>query len=111
VARRDRADLVPYDKAIDAIKTFRADKLARPLQGFGYRQYPRLREEIQSVSGGITGAASRPTDSQMLRLKELEDETSATLADATKMLNDLVVPINEALKGRPVISLGGGPRQ
>ncbi len=110
VARRDRADLAPYDKAIDAIKAFRADKLARPLQGLGYRQYPRLREEIQSVSGGITAAASRPTDSQMLRLKELEDETAATLADAAKMLSDLVGPINDALKGRPVISIGGGPR-
>lgn len=106
VVRRDRGDVAPFDKAIDAIKAFRSDKLVRPAQGLGYRQYPRLREEIQSLNGGITGSANRPTDSQMLRLRELEEETNATFADATKMFTDLVGPINEALKGRPVISIG-----
>lgn len=109
VARRDRADLAPYDKAIDAIKSYRLTKLTRPVPSFGYRQYPRLREELQSLGGGIAGAAARPTDGQMVLLGELEAATAVTMTEVNKMLVDLVGPINESLKGRPVISLGGPP--
>ena len=45
----------------------------------------------------------------MVLLVELEAETAVTMTEVNKLFVDLVGPINESLKGRPVISLGGPP--
>src|SRR5437763_4430901 len=47
------AAIAAVQTALTKLKAFRDDELARPLQGLGYRQYPRLREEVQTLSGMI----------------------------------------------------------
>ena len=38
-------------QALDTLKKFKDEELVRPIPGLGYRQYPRLREDVQSLSG------------------------------------------------------------
>ena len=59
---------------IEELKRLRDEQMVRPVPGLGYRQYPRLREEVQSISGMVTRPPNRPTDGQSLRLKELTEE-------------------------------------
>ena len=47
--------------ALSQLKQFKDSVLARPLPGLGYRQYPRLREEVQTVSGMISRPMMPPT--------------------------------------------------
>src|SRR5207245_1265502 len=61
------AAIAAVQTALTKLKSFRDDELARPLQGLGYRQYPRLREEVQTLSGMIGRAIAPPTDPAMGR--------------------------------------------
>lgn len=83
------------------LRTFRDDKLARPLQGLQYRQYPRLREEIQSLSGGVSRPQEKPTDSQSLRLRELVDETTALEGELQAIVATEIARVNQLLSGTP----------
>jgi len=90
----------------ERLATFR-DGLTRPTPTFGYRQYPRLREEIMSLDRAIASGSARPTDAQMLRLGELRDEAASTdrrLADVVAAVEAL----NRLLADRPAISTGRG---
>jgi hypothetical protein len=40
-------------QAIEALRKLRDDELARPIPGLGYRQYPRLREDVQSLAASF----------------------------------------------------------
>jgi photosystem II stability/assembly factor-like uncharacterized protein len=87
------------------LATFR-DGLTRPTPTFGYRQYPRLREELTTLSGAIAGGSARPTDPQMLRAGELRAEVAAmegALAEAVAAVEAL----NRMLADRPIITTEG----
>jgi hypothetical protein len=70
----------------------------------GYRQYPRIREEITSLSGAVSRGASRPTEGQALRIKELAEELDRAVAALNKIQTEQVGRINEMMKGTPYIS-------
>jgi adenylosuccinate lyase len=90
------------------LKDFRDTKLARPIQGLGYRQYPRLREEVQSLSGSVSRSISRPTDAQVLRQGELVQETQETQQQLQAMVNTRIAKLNQLLKNLPHVMLPGG---
>jgi hypothetical protein len=83
------------------LRAFRDEKLARPIQGLGYRQYPRLREEIQSLSGAVGRPQEKPTDSQTLRLRELTDETAALEGELQAIVSTEIARVNQLLAGTP----------
>jgi len=93
--------------AHDRLARFRGE-LTRPTPTFGYRQYPRLREELRSLFSAINGVAARPTDAQELRLGELRDEVHTTQSNLTAALADVEV-VNRMLADRPVIITGRRP--
>src|SRR5207247_912642 len=68
------AALTAVQTAISKLRQFRDDELARPLPGLGYRQFPRLREEVNSLSGVVARAIAPPTDQAVGRMKELDVE-------------------------------------
>jgi hypothetical protein len=96
--------------AMTKLKTFRDDELARPLPGLGYRQYPRLREEVQSLSGVIARAPAPPTDPQTLRVRELEAETTQAEAKLQAIINDDIRKVNSLLSGMPHVITAPAPR-
>ncbi len=90
-------------KTIEALKTWRDADLARPLSGFGYRQYPRLREDVQSLAGAV-GRGFRPlTEGEKLRMKELADLTAQAAAKLNGILDGGIATINAALTSMPRI--------
>ena len=91
--------------ALDAVKKLRDEDLTRPYPNMGYRQYPRIREEIQSVSGAVSRAAARPTDGQALRAKELAQELDQAIATLNRIQTEQIGRINEIMKGMPFVTV------
>ena len=87
------------------IKEFRNDELKRPINGLGYRQRPRLREEIRSLARGVDGTSARPTDPQILRMKELDEETEAIVRRYNSIVENEVAEINQILRDFPQVSV------
>ncbi|MBK6487728.1 MAG: hypothetical protein IPF98_12810 [Gemmatimonadetes bacterium] len=96
------------DAAIVDLRTLRDERLQRPVQGLGYRQYPRLREEVQSLYGAVTRSLTRPTDSQVQRAGELVTESSEAQRALGVIVTGRVARINQLLKNLPhIMGLGG----
>jgi len=90
--------------ALDTTKKLLEEDLTRPSPGMGYRQYPRLREEIQSLAGSVSRAVARPTEPQLLRMKELQEELDGAIARFTRIQNEQIAKINEMMKAAPYIA-------
>ena len=93
--------------ALADLRKLRDEKLLRPLAGLGYRQYPRLREEVNSLLGSVTRPVSRPTDAQALRHTELIGETSQVQQELNTIVTGRIAKLNELLKNLPHVITGG----
>jgi hypothetical protein len=89
--------------ALKKIADLRDEKVARPLQGLNYRQYPRIREELQQLAGQINGAAAAPTRAQLLRLGEIKGETTQILGEVDTVINTVIQNVNAKIAGKPFI--------
>jgi hypothetical protein len=109
--QQQSAVLPDIDATIKDLRHFRDSVLARPLPGLGYRQYPRLREEAQTVSGMVSRPMMPPTAGELLRMKELGTEADQAQARLDGIVNGRIAKINQSLSGtqhvitppRPVI--------
>ena len=101
---RDDVELVSESvgTALQEVKAFQ-NKLQRPIPGLGYRQYPRLREELRSLGREIGSGVSRPTDPQLLRLGELEEETAQIVSELNHLLATTIGDLNNSLGSLPKI--------
>ena len=88
--------------ALQEVKALQ-DKLQRPIPGLGYRQYPRLREELRSLSRAILGATSKPNKGQLTRLEELEAETETLVGEYNQILRTTIRELNQMLGAYPRI--------
>lgn len=107
-APNEKAAIDEARGALDELREFRDAQLTRPLAGLGYRQYPRLREEVQSLYGSVTRSLTRPTDPQMLRKGELNTETGAAEQRLNAIITGRIAKLNGLLKNLPHIILAGG---
>jgi photosystem II stability/assembly factor-like uncharacterized protein len=89
--------------ALRAVTRLRDDDLTRPYPNMGYRQYPRIAQEIQSLSGAVSRAPFRPTDGQLLRTKELAAELEQAVAALTRIQTEQIGRINDLMKTAPFI--------
>jgi len=96
---------------IGELRHFRDSVLARPLAGLGYRQYPRLRDEVQTVSGMVTRPLMPPTAGEMLRMGELKTEADQAQARLDAIVQNRISKINQALSGTPhvIVPQRAGP--
>mgnify|MGYP001315655075 CR=1 FL=1 len=90
---------------LQMVKEFRNDELKRPINGLGYRQRPRLREELRSLARGVDGTSARPTDPQILRMKELDEETESVVRRYNSIVENEVAAINQILRNFPQVSV------
>jgi photosystem II stability/assembly factor-like uncharacterized protein len=90
-------------QALAKLRAFKDEELARPLPGLGYRQYPRLREDVQSMAGYLNRGFRAPNDGERTRLKDLTDQVARAEAKLDGMVNADIATINEALKPVPHI--------
>ena len=89
--------------ATDALKTLRDSELARPLPGLGYRQYPRLRENVQSLAGSVQRGFRPPSEGEKLRMMELTDQTKQAAAKLNAIISNQIAKVNQATKALPHI--------
>jgi len=94
--------------ALDELKRLRAT-LVREAP-FGYRYPPRLREEVQSLGGSINSAIAPPTEPQMLRLREVTEETQKAVADLNAIIGGSIRRVNEKLSSQPHVMTGAPVR-
>jgi len=96
---------------IGELRHFRDSVLARPLAGLGYRQYPRLREEVQTVSGMVSRPLMPPTAGELLRMGELKTEADQAQARLDAIVQNRISKINQALSGTPhvIVPQRAGP--
>ncbi len=92
------------DAADDELAEFE-DRLTYPIPGLGYRQVPRLREELSSLFGSVTGPPSPPTEGEVERLGELREETATAEADFQAILATTIADLNRVLGGTARILL------
>jgi hypothetical protein len=102
--------LTEIDGTIKDLRHFRDSVLARPLAGLGYRQYPRLREEIQTISGMISRPQWAITEGEKLRAGELVAEGDEAQKRLDAIMRDRVGRINDMLKGTQHVIIPNTPR-
>jgi hypothetical protein len=90
--------------ALDELKKLRAT-LVREAP-FGYRYPPKLREEVQSLMGSITSPIATPTEPQLLRLREVTDDTQRAVAELSTIVSGPIRRVNEKLSSQPHIVAG-----
>jgi hypothetical protein len=91
------------EASLGAVTTLRDKDITRPYPNMGYRQYPRIREEITSLSGAVSGSPNRPTEGQALRMRELGEELDRAVAALNQIQTDQISKINDMMKGQPFI--------
>ena len=109
-ARNANQALTEIDGALKDLKQFRDSVLVRPVAGLGYRQYPRLREEVQTVAGMISRPMMAPTAGELLRAGELRTESDDAASRFDNIMQTRVAKINELLKGSPHVIAPVVPR-
>ncbi|MFN8572427.1 MAG: hypothetical protein U0132_10250 [Gemmatimonadaceae bacterium] len=107
-APNEKEALNEAESALSELKSLRDEKLLRPIQGLGYRQFPRLREEVTSLYGSVARSVSRPTDAQVTRTGELQTEAVATQGEQQKIVDTRIARLNQLLKNLPHIVVPGG---
>jgi hypothetical protein len=108
-AQAARATLPPayrtqVTKVLAALKAFRDDELARPIAGLGYRQYPRLREDVQSLAGYVNRGLRAPNEGELTRLKDLTAEVQKAEAKFNAFITGDIAAVNDAMKTLPRIA-------
>lgn len=82
------------------------DVLKRPPPSMGYRQRPRLKEEIRSLSRAINGASSKPTQPQLSRLDQLRGEVNEAQNTLEQIIANDIQKINQKAKDVPPVTVG-----
>ena len=88
-------------QALAKVKAFKDDELVRPIPGLGYRQYPRLREDVQSLVGYFNRGFRAPNEGELTRLKDLTDDVAKAEAKVNGIIAGDIAAINEAMKAVP----------
>ncbi|HZD04453.1 MAG TPA: hypothetical protein VE173_06035, partial [Longimicrobiales bacterium] len=77
------------------------DETSRPPEGMGYRDWPRLLEQLSFVARGITGAQARPTRGQLEVLDLIEEATGRREAELTDIIETVIGDLNRMLEDQP----------
>jgi len=102
----DKATQDLVKEAQQKLNNYRDEVLRRPPPSMGYRQRPRLREEVQELMYTVDGPEARPTTQQLSRVTELEKEVSEARALLQKILAEDIARINERVKDLPQVVTG-----
>lgn len=79
------------------------DKLRRPFPSMGYRQFPRLSEELRSLNGNLLGAQARPTQGNLMALEELDAATQERIGELNEIIATTIMELNALLENYPKV--------
>jgi photosystem II stability/assembly factor-like uncharacterized protein len=107
LSEEDDAELVQMiDAAMEEASAVHA-MLTRPAPAMGYRDKPRLREEIRSLMRSIDNAVNAPTVPQTLRLAQLREEKAEAEAAYRALLDGAIAEVNARAADLPQILVAG----
>lgn len=96
----DESDLVKaIDEVIEEVKKVSSEYLRRPPPRMGYRQRPRVSEEIRSLTRSIGTVEARPTTPQLTRVQEIAGEADEALGAVDHLLDTVIQQLNDRLSG------------
>jgi len=89
-------------EARDALSTL-SNEVRRPEGGMGYRDWPRLIEQLRFVAGNMQGPQARPTDGQIQVLTEIEAAAARRADELSGIVNGVISELNTLLEDAPKI--------
>jgi photosystem II stability/assembly factor-like uncharacterized protein len=89
-------------EARDALSTLGAE-VRRPPGSMGYRDWPRLIEQLRFVARNIQGPQARPTEGQIQVLDEVELAAAERAEELTEIINGVIAELNDLLEDAPKI--------
>jgi len=78
-------------------------EVRRPVGGMGYRDWPRLVEQLRTVAGAMRGPQARPTEGQLEVLTEVEAAAAQRANELSDIVNGVIADLNDLLEGAPKI--------
>jgi hypothetical protein len=97
------ARLAQVSGARRKLTQLRDSLMARPIPNLGYRQYPRLREEVGTIARMIAAVHAKPTDAQLRRYAELVQEAQRVDGMLNAIVGDEIAKINAMMRASPRI--------
>lgn len=89
-------------EAKEAITTLSAEVI-RPPGSMGYRDWPRVVEQLRFVARNMQGPQARPTEAQLEVLSEVEAAAAARASELNDIVNGVIADLNELLEDAPKI--------
>ena len=89
-------------EASEALTTLEAE-VRRPQGSMGYRDWPRIIEQLQVVARGIQGPQARPTGGQLQVLNEVESAAAQRAEELSAIVNGIIADLNNLLEDAPKI--------
>ena len=80
-----------------------ASKVRRPPGSMGYRDWPRLIEQLRNISRAVSGPQARPTVGQIEVLTEIEAGAAQRARELSDIVNGVIADLNELLEDAPKI--------
>ena len=87
------------------------NELRRPPPRMGYRQWPRLIEQLSRVVRSIQSAQARPTDGQVEVLTEIEAQAQVRAEELSAIVDGVIADLNRLLDDAPKILTDWRPRR
>jgi hypothetical protein len=84
------------------------NELRRPPPSMGYRQWPRLSEQLSFALRGITGAQAQPTEGQLQVMGEVAEAIEMRAGDLQALIDGPVADLNRLMSNQPAILSGWG---
>lgn len=89
-------------EAKEALATLEAE-VVRPPGSMGYRDWPRVIEQLRFIARNMQGPQARPTEGQLEVLTAVEASTAARASELTDIVNGVISDLNELLEDAPKI--------
>ena len=89
-------------EAQEKLTTLEAE-VRRPAGSMGYRDWPRLIEQLRTVARQIQGPQARPTEGQMQVLTEVEAATAQRAQELSVIVDSVIADLNRLLQDAPKI--------
>ena len=89
-------------EAKEALTTLEAE-VVRPPGSMGYRDWPRVIEQLRFIARNMQGPQARPTEGQLEVLTAVEASAAARAAELADIVNGVIADLNDLLEDAPKI--------
>jgi len=79
------------------------NQVRRPEGAMGYRDWPRLIEQLRNVARGLQGPQAKPTEGQLQVLSEVEAAAAQRAQELSGIVNGVIADLNALLADAPKI--------